>query len=111
VAIAFVALSSAVFASTFTFDKLQEIRVVGPCPFLTLAVLAVVVLRRTRPAQPRPFTTSMYAVPLFVVASLALIGNIAVQHSVSTLATFGYSVLGVPVYYAWQAARRVGSVG
>jgi len=53
----------------------------------------------------------MYAVPLFVVASLALIGNIAVQHSVSTLATFGYSVLGVPVYYAWQAARRVGSVG
>ena len=80
----------------------------GPWPFLTLAVLGVVVLRRTRPAQPRPFTTTIYLVPLFVAVTLALTGNIAVQHPVSTLASFGYRVLGVPVYYAWRAARRAG---
>jgi APA family basic amino acid/polyamine antiporter len=89
-------------------DQLRELLVIGNWPFLTLAVVAVPVLRRRRPALPRPYRTVGYPLVslIFVGASLALIGGALVEHPDQTLASFGFSLLGVPAYVGWRAAGR-----
>ena len=107
-AVVLVATVAVAFVALRTFDQLRELLVVGVWPFLALAVLGVPVLRRRRPNAPRPYRTPGYPlVPLaFVAATLAVLGNIAVQHPRSTLASFAFTLLGVPVYAGWRRAGR-----
>jgi basic amino acid/polyamine antiporter, APA family len=107
-AVTFLALATLTLAVLLGLDQLRELLVVGAWPFLTLAVLAVPVLRRRRPELPRPYRMpGSPLVPLvFLAASLALIGSAVVEHPRQTLATFGFTLLGVPAYVAWRAAGR-----
>jgi len=109
VAVALVAAMAVALAALLSFDQLRELLVVGVWPFLALLVLGVPILRRRRPGVPRPYRTPGYPlVPLaFVAATLAVLVNIAVQHPRSTLASFAFTLLGVPVYVGW---RRAGGV-
>jgi amino acid transporter len=109
VAVALVAAMAVALAALLSFDQLRELLVVGVWPFLALSVLGVPILRRRRPGVPRPYRTPGYPlVPLaFVAATLAVLVNIAVQHPRSTLASFAFTLLGVPVYVGW---RRAGGV-
>ncbi|HEY9428109.1 MAG TPA: amino acid permease [Gemmatimonadaceae bacterium] len=108
VAIAFVAFTAIGLVAVRTWDQLRELLIVGVWPFIALAVLAVPVLRRHHPEIPRPYRTPGYPfVPLaFVAASLAVLGNIVVQHPGSTLASFGFTLLGIPVYMVRRAVHR-----
>jgi APA family basic amino acid/polyamine antiporter len=90
------------------FQQLADKFILGIWPFYALAVLAVFVLRRTRPDLERPYRTWGYpVVPLvFLLASLAMVANALVTNPVDTGITFGIIAAGVPVYLAWRAASR-----
>ncbi len=105
VAIAVLGGLAIVFVSFRTFEQLADAFILGLWPFYTLAVSSVFVLRRRRPDAPRPFRTPGYPwVPLvFIVASLGLLANAAVQRPVATLLSFGLILTGVPAYAAWRA--------
>jgi APA family basic amino acid/polyamine antiporter len=97
--------------TTQTFEQLAEIFVLGIWPFYALAVGAVIVLRRRRPAVRPAYRTWGYpAVPVvFLLISVAMLVNGAVQRPLQTALSFGVLALGVPAYYGWLAitARRI----
>lgn len=109
-AIILAALLGTGYVSVRTFEQLAESFILGIWPFYALSVGAVFLLRRRYPDLPRPYRTSGYPwVPiLFLLASLAMLGNALVRQTGATLYGFGIILSGIPVYYAWRAwsARR-----
>jgi amino acid transporter len=103
--IALCALLGIGYVSIQTFEQLADAFVLGIWPFYALGVGAVFILRRTRPEAPRPYRTWGYpVVPLvFLLASVALLGNALAQQTRSTAIGFGLILVGIPVYYAWRA--------
>jgi len=91
-----------------SFEQLTEAFVLGTWPFLALAAAGVIVLRRSQPSLPRPYRTPGYpAVPIiFIGGTLWVVGSALVARPVTTLAGIGMTMLGVPVYLVWKAARR-----
>jgi APA family basic amino acid/polyamine antiporter len=98
------------YVSVRTFEQLADSFVLGIWPFYALAVGAVFLLRRNRPDLERPYRTVGYPfVPMvFLIASLAMLLNALLEEPRSTLFGFGIILLGVPVYYGWQAVRQRG---
>jgi amino acid transporter len=107
-AIAFSAALALLYIFVRTFEQLAEAVVVGFWPFYVLLVLAVFVLRRTRPDTPRAYRTFAYPwVPLvFLVASVVLLTNALVEHPLSTGFSVGITLLGIPVFFAWRHLVR-----
>jgi basic amino acid/polyamine antiporter, APA family len=99
---------SLVFVWSRSFEQLTEAFVLGTWPFLALAAVGVLVLRRTRPDLVRPYRTPGYpVVPLvFVAGTLWVVGSALIARPVTTIAGMGLTLLGVPVYLVWRAARR-----
>jgi amino acid transporter len=103
------------------FEQLADTFVLGIWPFYALGVAAVYALRRRQPDLPRPYKTFGYPVTpaLFLLPVLFLLGNAliddltyyyakltgAVSSSTGSgaLLVFGIILLGIPVYYVWQA--------
>lgn len=94
-----------VFVLIRNFTELADQFVIGIWPFYALAVAAVFVLRRTRPALERPYRTWGYPwVPLlFLLASLFLLGNYLISETARFLLDVAVILTGVPAYYAWKA--------
>jgi APA family basic amino acid/polyamine antiporter len=69
--------------------------------FFTMVVLAVVILRRTRPDLPRPYRVPAYpfTVVVFVVVSSVFVVNTLVVAPASSLLGLGLLLLGVPFYF------------
>jgi amino acid transporter len=113
VAIAVLGALAIAFVSFRTFEQLADAFILGLWPFYTLAVSSVFVLRRRRPDAPRPFRTPGYPwVPMvFILASLGLLANAAVQRPASTLLSFGFILTGVPAYAVWRARGGGGGPG
>jgi len=105
IAIAAIGALSVLYASSRTFEQLTAAIILGEWPFYTLAVLAVVLLRRRRPAADRPYRTPLYPLLplLFVCASLALMLNALITDTMLTLLSFGVVASGLPAYWIWQA--------
>jgi APA family basic amino acid/polyamine antiporter len=97
-----------VYVLLHDFQQLADKFVLGIWPFYALAVAGVFVLRRTRPALPRPYRTWGYPlVPLlFLVASVGMVLNALLTDPANTGATFAIIGTGIPVYYVWRRARR-----
>ncbi|MGH7701805.1 MAG: APC family permease, partial [Gemmatimonadales bacterium] len=93
-----------VFVLIRSFTELADQFIIGIWPFYALAVAAVFVLRRTRPALERPYRTWGYPwVPLvFLLASLFLLGNYLISETGRFLLDVGVILTGVPAYYAWR---------
>lgn len=108
VAIALAALLGIGYVSLRTFEQLAEAFVLGIWPFYVLCVVGVFMLRRRRPDAPRPYRTWGYPwVPvLFLLASLAMLGNALARQPSSTLLGFAIILSGVPVYHVWIRVRR-----
>ena len=92
-----------------SFEQLTEAFVLGVWPFLALAAIGVLLLRRRRPELPRPYRTPGYpVVPLvFAVGTTWVVGNALVARPVTTLAGIALTLLGLPIYAVWQ--RRLES--
>jgi amino acid transporter len=104
VAISLAAALGIGYVSIRSFEQLADAFILGIWPFYALSVGAVYILRRRRPDLPRPNRTAGYPwVPfVFLVASLALLGNALVEQPGSTLFGFAIILLGVPVFFVWR---------
>ncbi|MGH7527807.1 MAG: APC family permease [Gemmatimonadales bacterium] len=113
VAIWTIAILSAASCLSSTFQQLAGRFVLGLWPFYSLAVIAVFVLRRTRPDLPRPYRVWGYPVvpALCLVAAVGMMVNALVTEPVDTGITFAALGVGIPVYYLWARprSRRRGS--
>jgi len=96
------------FLTLSTFERLSEAFILGILPFWGLAVASVVRLRRKRPDLARPYRTPGYPVVpvLFVLSTVALVGNSLLERPGSTALSLGGILVGIPIYFAW-ARRRV----
>ena len=85
--------------------------ILGIWPFYALAVLAVYILRRRRPDAERPYRTWGYPLTpaVFLIASVAMLANSAVNSARDTLIGFGVILAGIPAYYLWQAVKGRGA--
>jgi basic amino acid/polyamine antiporter, APA family len=108
VAISLAAALGIGYISVRTFEQLAEAFVLGIWPFYVLCVVAVFLLRRRRPDLPRPYRTWGYPwVPvLFLLASLAMLGNALARQPASTLLGFAIILSGVPAYHLWLRLRK-----
>jgi basic amino acid/polyamine antiporter, APA family len=99
-AIAFTAGIALIYVSARTFEQLAEAMVIGTEPFNVLLVFSALMLRRTRPALPRPYRIPGYPwVPLvFLVAMAGVLLNALIEHPGSTLLSIGMTLLGVPIF-------------
>jgi amino acid transporter len=124
----------AVFLVLFvgSFQKLSDMFVLAIWPFYVLGVAAVFTLRRKMPDLPRPYKTLGYPVTpaLFILAVMFLLGNAFIDdvnyfrnlpNADSAGKSFGEIILGapqgavlvsvlillgIPVYYIWQAVNK-----
>ncbi|MGH8200403.1 MAG: APC family permease [Steroidobacteraceae bacterium] len=90
------------------FAQLADRFVLGEWPFYALSVAGVYVLRRKRPDMPRPYRVWAYPVlpALFLLASLALIGNALVTDPRDTGITLLIIAVGLPAYAVWKRLER-----
>jgi APA family basic amino acid/polyamine antiporter len=70
----------------------------------SLVVFAVIVLRRKRPAWPRPFRVPGYPVTVlvFVLVAASFVVNTLVETPKSSLLGLGLLLLGLPFYARWR---------
>ena len=106
VAVAMLAVLTVINASVRTFEQLAETFVLLFYPFIALSVAAVFVLRRSRPELERPYRTWGYPVvpAIFLVGTLAMLGNAVVERTDSVLLAVGIVTVGVPAYFIWRRA-------
>ena len=106
VAVAAQTVAAVAFAWSRSFEQLTAAFVLGVWPFLALAAVGVIVLRRKHPELERPYLTPGYpVVPLLFVAGTAwVIGSALVATPVSTLVGMGLTLLGIPAYFLWKRA-------
>lgn len=86
------------------FDLLTNFVVFASSLFHLLVVLAVFILRRTRPDVPRPYRTFGYPIvpAVFLVVYVWFIGRIYVGNRVEAWVGIALIALGLPVYWAYQ---------
>ena len=89
------------------FQQLADAFVLGIWPFYALAVAGVYILRRRRPDAERPYRTWGYPVvpAVFLIASVSMLLNSAINNPDATLVGFGVILAGIPVFYLWKGRR------
>jgi basic amino acid/polyamine antiporter, APA family len=100
-AIALAAALGVIFVFARTFEQLTDVFVLSIWPFYALAVAGLYRLRRTKPAQSRPYEVPGYPVvpAVFIAAGLYLVGNAFVADPLLTSVPLAIIVAGIPVYY------------
>ena len=93
------------------YNQLLEYIVSADLLFYLLMVVAVMVLRRTKPDADRPYRTWGY--PIVPIISVLLAGLLIVDLSFLAPATSGIGILivltGVPAYFFWRRFAVVGT--
>ena len=76
--------------------------------FGTLGGVAIFVLRTRRPEVPRPYRALGYPVvpALYVLGSLALVGNTLSERPLESIAGLGLVAIGLPFYFYWSRTAR-----
>jgi APA family basic amino acid/polyamine antiporter len=86
------------------YNQLLEYIVSADLLFYLLMVVAVILLRRTKPDAERPYRTWGY--PIVPIVSIVLSGLLVVDLAWFAPATSGIGILivlsGVPVYFLWR---------
>lgn len=108
VAIAMDAALAMIFVSTRSFADLAAAYVLGIWPFLMLAVLALMRLRRTRPELPRPYRAwgYPYLPMLFLLASSLVLASALWEEPWHVVSSLALTALGVPLYAVWKRHTR-----
>jgi APA family basic amino acid/polyamine antiporter len=98
---------STLLTFTGTYEQLYTYVVFALFLFHALTGAAVIVLRRTRPQQPRPYRTWGYpVVPLvFVLTAAALLVNTLVEKPVESLIGLLLVAAGIPAFLWWRGTR------
>jgi APA family basic amino acid/polyamine antiporter len=86
------------FKNVITYATFMDIT------FMTLAAIAVIILRRTRPKADRPFKVPFYPViPLiFIIISAIFLINTLIFQPWQAIAGIGLALIGLPFYYLFK---------
>ena len=108
VAIWIVGVMAMLFLLGGSFQRLANRMLLGLWPFYVLCVVAIFILRRTRPDLVRPYRAVGYPVLqiAFVLVGLALMASAAITDPVNAAVTFGLAGAGLPAYPVWQWWQR-----
>jgi len=89
-----------------TFEELYTYTIFAATAFHAATGLAVIVLRRTRPAERRPYRTWGYPwVPAaFVLSCVLLVGNTLATKPAESLIGVGLVAIGLPAFWWWRRA-------
>lgn len=103
-AIAAQAVWSIVLLLSGTYETLMDYAMFALWVFYGLMVLGVILLRRSRPALPRPYRMWGYPVTplLFLAVTLYFVGNTLISRPGPSLAGLALIATGVPVYFLWR---------
>jgi APA family basic amino acid/polyamine antiporter len=95
---------SIVLALSGTYEQLFTYVMFTSILFSIAGGIALFVLRRTKPAHPRPYRTWGYPiVPIvFIIGSMAFVANTLMERPMESLAGLGLLALGLPAYWYWQ---------
>jgi APA family basic amino acid/polyamine antiporter len=98
------ALWSMLLAFTGTYEQLGVYVIFAVFLFHTATGVAVFVLRRTRPDQPRPYRAWLYPwTPLlFILTSLAFVVSTFWERPIESVWGLGIVLLGIPAYLWWR---------
>jgi APA family basic amino acid/polyamine antiporter len=98
---------SAVLVLSGSYSDLLKYVISADLLFFVLLVVAVIVLRVTRPNWPRPFRAPGYPwVPLlYALAGLTLIAILLAGNPKTTWPGYVIVVSGIPVYFFWKKRR------
>lgn len=93
---------------TGTYSQLYTYAIFAATLFHVATGAAVFVLRRTRPALPRPYRVWGYPVvpALFLLACALLVANTLAERPAESLAGLGLVALGLPAYATWRRLPR-----
>lgn len=96
-------------AFTGTFEQLLTYVVFTGWIFYALGAASIFVYRRREPGAARPFRVPGYpwTPVLFVLASIAIVGNALVTTPVQAMIGLGVVFLGAPAYLLWKSGERV----
>jgi APA family basic amino acid/polyamine antiporter len=90
------------------YNQLLEYIVSADLVFYLLMVVAVILLRRTKPDAERPYRTWGY--PIVPIISIVLSGLLTIDLAWLAPATSGIGILivltGVPAYFFWRRASH-----
>ena len=89
------------------FDYITDMVIFAEWAFYGLCTAGVILLRRTRPDQPRPYRAWGYpwAQVLFVAAAAYLFFNSLIEAPKQSFLGLGLILLGVPAYLVWFRKR------
>jgi APA family basic amino acid/polyamine antiporter len=96
---------SIVLAASGTYEQLYTYVIFTGWIFYAAAALAVVVLRRKRPQQARPYQVYTVLPLAFAGAALIIIINALVRSPRESGIGLGIVLLGIPVYLVWTRTR------
>jgi APA family basic amino acid/polyamine antiporter len=104
VAIAAIAVWSAMLALSGTFEQLLTYVVFTGWIFYGLGGLSVFVYRRTRPDTPRPFRVPGYPLTpaLFVASAALLVFDTVRTQPLRAVIGLGVVLIGTPAFYCWR---------
>jgi APA family basic amino acid/polyamine antiporter len=99
-----VTIWSSILALSGSYEQLFTYVVFTSVLFSVLGGLALFRLRRTQPTADRPYRVWGYPlVPgMFVLGSLAVVGNTLKERPLQSLAGLGLLAIGVPVFLYWR---------
>jgi APA family basic amino acid/polyamine antiporter len=102
------ALCAVPFALTGTFEQLLTYFVFATAAFDVLIAACLFRYRRRLPKAERPYRVPGYPwTPLaFILATLAILGNVLVTQPRDALVGLGLLGMGLPAYFLWHAAQR-----
>lgn len=102
---------AAFFAVSGGFEQILTYYAFIDYAFFTLAVAAVIFLRRKEPNLPRPYRVWGYPITpfIFLIVSVWYLGNTLVHRFAESMVGIGLTLLGIPFYLYWS--RRRASAG
>ena len=102
-----VAALSSLLALTGNYDKLTDAAIFALWSFYGLTAAAVFVLRRSRPAAPRPYRVWGYPVvpALFLVATTAILVSTVITSPASSAWGIVFMIAGLPFYWYWSSRK------
>jgi len=100
----FVGGVSALLALSGTYEELLSLVIFALWIFLSVSAVALIRLRITEPALPRPYATWGYPwTPiLFLLSGLAMTVNLWLDHPIRSTIGLGIILLGLPLYFHWR---------
>ena len=89
------------------YGQLLEYVVSADLVFYTVMVGAVIMMRRRRPADPRPYRTPLYPLPavIYIALAVALLADLVYLSPKTSGLGFAIVLTGVPVYFLTRMGR------